>query len=193
MHTKEGKVAQICVKSFSPSRQLQNTHLQNLQFFWACIHHWCWMAWPRHEQISGIYWIKSTRIANYVVSLSSLSWFEVLKLSWNISVNVKMSLNCLCQDYSIVSIALLEQCTMCTLCSMFSFQPNKLRHILKCVSWYIIQHIFVPTCSVGRKTWFLRKPWFSNSKFGISGSFWPILTAPKIMLLVPKNEKQYKF
>ena len=60
------------------------------------------------------------------------------------------------------------QCTMCILGSMFSFQPNKLRHILKFVSWYIIQHIFVPACSVGRKTWFSRKPWFSNSKFGIS-------------------------
>ena len=71
--------------------------------------------------------------------------------------------------------------------------PSKLRHILKFVSWYIIQQIFVPACSVGRKTWFSRKPWFSNSKFGISGSFWPILSVPKIMLLVPENEKQYKF
>ena len=55
-------------------------------------------------------------------------------------------------------------CTMCTLGSMFSFQPNKLRHILKFILWYIIQQIFVPTCSVGRKTWFSRKPWFSNFK-----------------------------
>ena len=84
-----------------------------------------------------------------------------------------------------------HHCTMCCLVSMFSFQPNKLRHILKFMSWYIIQHIFFPDCSVGRKTWFSRKPWFSNSKFGIS--FLPILTAQKIMLLVPKNEKQYKF
>ena len=83
-----------------------------------------------------------------------------------------------------------RHCTMCILGSMFSFQPNKLRHILKFVSWYIIQHIFVPACSVGRKTLFSRKPWFSNSKFGIFGSFWPILSVPKIM---PENEKQYKF
>ena len=68
-----------------------------------------------------------------------------------------------------------------------------IRHILKFISWYIIQHIFVPTCSVGRKTWFSRKPWFSNSKFGISGSFWPILSVPKIMFLVPENEKRNKF
>ena len=86
-----------------------------------------------------------------------------------------------------------SHCTMCILGSMFSFQPNKLRHILKFVSWYIIQHIFVPTCSVGRKTWFSRKPWLSNSKFGISGSFWPILSVPKIMFLVPENEKRNKF
>ena len=67
----------------------------------------------------------------------------------------------------------------CILGTMFSFQPNKLRHILKCVSWYIIQHVFVPACSVWRKTWFSRKPWLSNSRFGISGSFWPILSVPK--------------
>ena len=84
-------------------------------------------------------------------------------------------------------------CTMCCLGSMFSFQPNKLRHILKFMSWYIIQHIFVPACSVGRKTWFSRKPWLSNSKFGISGSFWPILSVPKIMFLLPENEMQNKF
>ena len=84
-------------------------------------------------------------------------------------------------------------CTMCILTSIFSFQPNKLRHILKVASWSIIQHIFVPTCSVGRKTWFWRKPWLSNSKFGISGSFWPILSGPKIMFLVPENEERNKF
>ena len=85
------------------------------------------------------------------------------------------------------------QCDVCTVFLMFSLQPNKLRHILKFMSWYIIQHIFVPACSVGRKTWFSRKPWLSNSKFGISGSFWPILSVPKIMFLVPENEKRNKF
>ena len=35
----------------------------------------------------------------------------------------------------------------------------------------IIQHIFVPACSLGRKTWFSRKPWFPNSKFGFPGHF----------------------
>ena len=86
-----------------------------------------------------------------------------------------------------------RHCTMCCLGSMFSFQPNKLRHILKFMTWYIIQHIFVPACSVGRKTWFSRKPWFSNSKFGISRPFWLILSVPKIMFLVPENEKRNKF
>ena len=87
----------------------------------------------------------------------------------------------------------LAHCTMCRLGSIFSFQPNKLRHILKFVSWYIIQHIFVPACSVGRKTWFSRKPWLLNSKFGISGSFWLILSVSKIMFLVLENEKLNKF
>ena len=86
-----------------------------------------------------------------------------------------------------------HQCTMCILGSMFSFQPNKPRHILKFVSWYIIQHIFVPACSVGRKTWFSRKPWLSNTKFGISESLWPILSVPKIMFPVPKYEMRNKF
>ena len=95
--------------------------------------------------------------------------------------------------FEVRSIFKNSQCTMYILGSMFSLQPNKLRHILKFVSWYIIQHIFVPTCSVGRKTWILRKPWFSNSKFAISVLFWLILSVPKIMLLVPENKKRDKF
>ena len=90
-------------------------------------------------------------------------------------------------------IMMMHHCTMCCLGSMFSFQPNKLRHILKFMSWYTIEHIFVPACSVGRKTWFLRKPWFSNSKSAISGFFFPILSAPKIMFPVPENKKRDKF
>ena len=35
--------------------------------------------------------------------------------------------------YNIATI--LQHCTMCILCSMFTFQPNKLRHILKVASW----------------------------------------------------------
>ena len=89
--------------------------------------------------------------------------------------------------FHLTSLRIFNQCTMCTLSSMFSFQPNKLRHILKFMSWYTIEHIFVPACSVGRKTWFLRKPWFSNSKFAISGLFFPILSALKIMFPVPEN------
>ena len=85
------------------------------------------------------------------------------------------------------------QCTMCCLGSMFSFQPSKLRHILKFKSWYTIEHIFVPACSVGRKTWKKLFSWFSNSKFVISGLFFPILSAPKIMFPVPENKKRDKF
>ena len=64
---------------------------------------------------------------------------------------------------------------MCSLGSMFSFQPNKLRHILKVASWWIIQHIFVSACSVGRKTWFMRKPWVPNSRSVISPKIWPCI------------------
>ena len=83
--------------------------------------------------------------------------------------------------HSIVEYYRMLQCTICCLCSMFSSQPNKLRHIIRFMPWYNIQHIFVPACSVGRKTWFS----IPNSKFGISRSFWPILSVPKIMFLVP--------
>ena len=75
--------------------------------------------------------------------------------------------------YGNYPIHLLLHCTMCTLGSMFSFQPNKLRHILKVASWWIIQHIFVSTCLVGRKTWFMRKPWVPNSIAVNSPKIWP--------------------
>ena len=112
-------------------------------------------------------WVECAMINN---SAAQLQWaFQPIKLEWWL------------------------QRTMSCLGSMFSFQPNKLRLILKFMSWYIIQHIFVPACSVGRKSWFSRKLWLSNSKFGISGSFWPILSVPKIMFLVPENEKRKQF
>ena len=54
--------------------------------------------------------------------------------------------------------------TICYLYSMSSFQPNKLRHILKFIS-----HVFfVPAGSVGRRTWFSRKPWIPNTKSAVS-------------------------
>ena len=31
-------------------------------------------------------------------------------------------------------------CTMCSLGNMFSFQPNKMKHILKFMCWYMNQH-----------------------------------------------------
>ena len=50
--------------------------------------------------------------------------------------------------------SLVRHCTMCCLVSMFSSQPNKLRHILKFVFWYTILHIFVPACSITRSIYF---------------------------------------
>ena len=37
------------------------------------------------------------------------------------------------------------------------------------------------------------KPWFSNSKFAISGLFWPILSDQKIIFRSPENKKRDKF
>ena len=71
-----------------------------------------------------------------------------------------------CTEY-----CLSDHCQMCTFYNMFSFQLNKPRHILRFVSWYSIYPIFFPACSVGRKTWFLRKPCFSDSKFWFTGYF----------------------
>ena len=116
--------------------------------------------------------------------------FQLLCFSLHPSVENR-SIPCPCGQG--VSGTLLQHCAMCCLCSMFSFQSNKLRHILKFLSWYITQHIFVPACKIGRKTLFSRKPWPSNSKFGISGSILPILSVPKTMFLVPENEKRNKF
>ena len=127
---------------------------------------------------------------NYERMIVFLIYFCFWLLMSEYWVGIHISMDCagvLVWEYQ------LPYCTMCSLGSMFSFQPNKLRHTLKFISWYIIQHILVPTCSVGRKTWFSRKLWFSNSKFGISKSFWPILSVPKIMLPVPENEKRNKF
>ena len=63
--------------------------------------------------------------------------------------------------------------TMCTLCSLSSSQPNKLRHILKFVSWYPIQHIFVPACSIARNSYKKMFLWTSNSKSEIFSKMYP--------------------
>ena len=47
----------------------------------------------------------------------------------------------------VVAYVIYIQCTMCSLYSKFSFQPDKLRHILKFLSSYTIQHILGPACS----------------------------------------------
>ena len=67
----------------------------------------------------------------------------------------------------------LLQCTMCCLCSLSSSQPNKLRHILKFVSWYPIQHIFVPACSIARNSYKKMFLWTSNSKSVIFPKMYP--------------------
>ena len=43
-----------------------------------------------------------------------------------------------------------HHCTMCTCGTKLSAGLNKLGHILKCLFYYPIQHIFVPCCSVRR-------------------------------------------
>ena len=65
------------------------------------------------------------------------------------------------------------QCTMCCLGSLSSSQPNKLRHILKFLSWYPIQHIFVPACSIARNSYKKMFLWTSNSKSAIFPKMYP--------------------
>ena len=62
---------------------------------------------------------------------------------------------------------------MCCLGSLSSSQPNKLRHILKFLSWYPIQHIFVPACSIARNSYKKMFLWTSNSKSAIFPKMYP--------------------
>ena len=66
-----------------------------------------------------------------------------------------------------------HHCTMCCLGSLSSSQPNKLRHILKFLSWYPIQHIFVPACSIARNSYKKMFLWTSNSKSEIFSKMYP--------------------
>ena len=67
------------------------------------------------------------------------------------------------------------QCTMCTLYSIFSSQPNKMGHDITLPYCDIIQHIFIPTRSVARKTLLWTFLWASNSKFVIFPELYPCI------------------
>ena len=54
--------------------------------------------------------------------------------------------------------------TMCCLGSLSSSQSNKLRHTLKFVFWYPIQHIFILARSIARNSYKIMFLWISNSK-----------------------------
>ena len=64
-------------------------------------------------------------------------------------------------------------CTMRTLYSIFSSRPNKMGHDFTLPYCDIIQHIFVPTRSVARKTLLWTFSWASNSKFAIFLQLYP--------------------
>ena len=65
------------------------------------------------------------------------------------------------------------QCTMCTCVTKRSAGLNKLGHILKCLFYYFIQHIFVPSRSVRRNMGKFQFSWASNSKFVIFSQIFP--------------------
>ena len=65
------------------------------------------------------------------------------------------------------------QCTMCSLYSIFSSQPNEVGHDLTPHNCDIIQHILIPTRSVARKTLLWTFSWASNSKFEIFLELYP--------------------
>ena len=61
--------------------------------------------------------------------------------------------------------------------------------------YVLIYHLtyICPSLCGWKEKWFLRKTRFSNVKFAISGSFWPILSLPKIIFLEPQNKRRDKF
>ena len=61
---------------------------------------------------------------------------DLLRLSVHL---LDFSLFCKCTPFpSLLLTGKFDHCTMCTLCSLSSFQPNKLKHNLKSMSWYPI-------------------------------------------------------
>ena len=62
---------------------------------------------------------------------------------------------------------------MRTLYSIFSSRPNKMGHDITLPYCDIIQHIFIPTRSVARKTLLWTFSWASNSKFAIFLQLYP--------------------
>ena len=61
------------------------------------------------------------------------------------------------------------QCTMCSLYSLSPFQPNKLRHILKFVSWYTIYQLSYKCPRLfGWKENMIFEETVSSSKFAIA-------------------------
>ena len=66
-------------------------------------------------------------------------------------------------------------CTMRTLYSIFSSQPNEVGHDFTLHNCDIIQHIFSPTRSVARKTLLWTFLWPSNSKFVIFPELYPCI------------------
>ena len=61
---------------------------------------------------------------------------EMNLTSWLLAHNSKPNKHyCCLDDFLICTMIWDHQCTMCILGTMFTFQPNKLRHILKVASW----------------------------------------------------------
>ena len=75
----------------------------------------------------------------------------------------------------ITSYSDLNQCTMRTLYSIFSSQPNEVGHDFTLHNCDIIQHIFFPTPSIARKTLSWTFLWASNSKFVIFPELYPCI------------------
>ena len=101
---------------------------------------------------------KSTKLAHQVQSLSSIKFRTWTKFS---------------PKSSKPRLAQKRHCTMRTLYSIFSSQPNKMGHDITLPYCDIIQHIFIPTRSVARKTLLWTFSWASNSKFEIFLELYP--------------------
>ena len=77
-------------------------------------------------------------------------------------------------NHTSILYILVPQCTMCCLYSMFFFQPNKLRHILKFMSWCTIYHILSQLVRLEGKHDFRWKRDFQTLNLSFLGYFDPI-------------------
>ena len=121
----------------------------------------CWGLISIHHSLiyskpfSAVHWVET--LSSSALPLSRVETVSTKSLHWRETLPISSAL----------------QCTMCTCGTKLSAGLNKLGHILKCLFYYPIQHIFVPCCSVRRNMGKFQFSWASNSKFVIFSQIFP--------------------